>query len=100
MLWAFPFVLVGQEVLRCEGLAGRVLAERTHREGAGLVFGTVHPCRERTLFVRGGYILPFVIGVAYLVVVCVLSVVRLCSSLARLKQIGDIPTADGCRVPR
>lgn len=47
--------------------AGRVVAERSDREGPGLLFGSIYAVSERTPFVRGGYRFAQVVGIGYLI---------------------------------
>jgi len=70
---------------------GRLIAQRSREEGAGVIGGRVHPLEERTIFVRGGYWFARLIGAVFLVVVVVLTLAQWgpIRWFNRFRRVGD-----------
>lgn len=54
---------------------GRVLAQRTREDGAGVLYGSVYFTSEQTVFVRGGYLFAVLVAVGFLVLVLGLTLI-------------------------
>jgi apolipoprotein N-acyltransferase len=71
---------------------GRVLAQRTREDGAGVLYGSVYFTSEQTVFVRGGYLFAVLVGVGFLVLVAALTVVdwiTRISKWSRARRVGS-----------
>lgn len=63
---------------------GRVVADRNQIEGPGVICGRVGCSDARTVFSRGGYVLPITLGLGFLVCVVALTLANWCAALRKV----------------